>query len=125
MPTTSIIFGTILATAGVIAYIATGASSPTALIPSGFGAVLLACGIAGVTFPKARMHVMHVAALAGLLGTLGGLGMGLPATPALLAGTAERPLAVIMQLVLGSFSLVFLVLCVRSFIAARRARKAE
>lgn len=122
MPTTSIIFGTILATAGVIAYVATGASSVTALIPSFFGAVLLACGILGNTFPKSRMHVMHVAALAGLLGTIGGLGMGLPKTAALLSGTAERPLAVIMQLVLGTFSIIFLVLCIRSFIAARKAR---
>ena len=71
------------------------------------------------------MHVMHIAALTGLLGVLGGLGMGLPKLGKLIAGTAERPTAVILQIAMGALCLLFLFFCVKSFIAARRARKSE
>jgi hypothetical protein len=66
---------------------------------------------------------MHVAAGTALVGTLGGLGMGLPKLGALLDGTAARPLATGMQIAMGIVCLVFLALCVKSFIDARRAKK--
>jgi hypothetical protein len=66
---------------------------------------------------------MHVAALVGLLGTLGGLGMGLPKISGLIAGTLERPTAVIMQIAMGVVCLVFLALCVKSFVDARILKK--
>jgi hypothetical protein len=123
MPTLAIVFGLILDAMGVGAYLASGAKSVTALIPAFFGTPILVCGLLAKFLPGIRMHVMHVAALFGLLGTLGGLGMGLPKVGALIAGTLERPMAVSMQLALGTVSLVFLALCVKSFIDARRARK--
>ncbi len=110
---------------GFGAYVATGAQSITALIPAFFGTIIFLCGLLSVFIPKIRMHLMHIAALVGLLGTLGGLGMGLPKLEALIAGTAERPLASGMQIAMGVVCLVFLVLCVKSFIDARRARKSE
>ncbi len=123
MPTLAIVFGLILDAMGVGAYLASGAKSVTALIPAFFGTPILVCGLLAKFLPGIRMHVMHVAALFGLLGTLGGLSMGLPKVGALIAGTLERPMAVSMQLALGTVSLVFLALCVKSFIDARRARK--
>jgi hypothetical protein len=120
MPTIAIVFGILLSALGLGAYVGTGSHSVTALIPAFLGAPILLAGI----FPKARMHVMHVAALLGLLGTAGGLGMGLPKLQALMDGTAERPFAVSMQLGMGVISLLFLAFCVKSFIDARRARKA-
>ena len=125
MPTLAIVFGIILDAMGFGAYVATGAHSVTALIPTFFGTIIFLCGLLSVFIPKIRMHLMHVAALVGLLGTLGGLGMGLPKLGALIAGTAERPLASGMQIAMGVVCLVFLVLCVKSFIDARRARKSE
>jgi len=125
MPTLAIVFGIILDALGFGAYVATGSHSPTALIPAFFGTIIFLCGLLSVFIPKIRMHLMHVAALVGLLGTLGGLGMGLPKLGALIAGTAERPLAAGMQIAMGVLCLVFLVLCVKSFIDARRARKSE
>ena len=71
------------------------------------------------------MDLIHVAVLVGLLGTLGGLGMGLPKLGALIAGTAERPLPAGMKIAMGVVCLVFLELCVKSFIDARRACKSE
>jgi hypothetical protein len=121
MPTLAIVFGIILVAMGFGAYVASGA--PTSLIPAGFGTLIFLSGLISALMPKIRMHLMHVAALVGLLGTLGGLGMGLPKLGPLISGTAARPLASSIQIAMGVVCLVFLVLCVKSFIAARRARK--
>ena len=123
MPTLAIVFGLILEAMGIGAYFLSGTQSVTALIPSFFGSAILLSGIVGMMFHKARMHVMHLAALVGLLGTLGGLGMGLPKLGALITGTAERPMAVIMQIAMGVVCLVFLGLCVKSFVDARILKK--
>jgi hypothetical protein len=123
MPTLAIVFGIILNAMGFGAYLASDPRAFTALIPVLFGSIIFLCGFMAVIKPSIRMHVMHVAALTGLLGTLGGLGMGLPKLGTLIAGTADRPLATSMQIALGVVCLCFLVLCVKSFIDARRARK--
>lgn len=120
MPKLAIVFGAILDVIGTVAFVMTGAV--TSLIPSFFGTVILLCGIVALVRPGLRKHVMHVAALFGLLGTAGGLGMGLPKLGTLLDGTAQRPMAVSMQLAMGVICLVFLALCVKSFIDARRAK---
>ena len=125
MPTLAIVFGILLDAMGFGAYVATGAHSITALIPAFFGTIIFLCGLFSVFLPKIRMHLMHVAALAGLIGTLGGLGMVLPKLGTLIDGTAPRPLATGMQIAMGIVCLAFLVLCVKSFIDARRARKSQ
>lgn len=118
------LFGFILAVLGVAGYSFSGAGSMTALIPAFFGIALYICGRIGMAAPNTRKHVMHVAALVALIGTLGGLGMGLPKLPALLAGEAERPFAIWLQLGMGVLLLIFLGLCIRSFIHARKNRAA-
>ncbi|MFM8982412.1 MAG: hypothetical protein ACKOLA_05800 [Spartobacteria bacterium] len=123
MPTLAIVFGLILEAMGIGSYLLSETKSVTALIPAFFGTLILLSGIIGAMFHNARMHVMHLAALVGLIGTLGGLGMGLPKVSALLAGTAERPTAVIMQIAMGVVCLVFLGLCVKSFVDARILKK--
>lgn len=123
MPTLAIVFGLILDALGLGAYLASETKSVTALIPAFFGTVIFLCGLLAALIPGIRMHVMHLAALVGLLGTLGGLGMGLPKLGRLLDGSIEKPMASIMQISMGAVCLVFLALCVKSFIDARRARK--
>jgi hypothetical protein len=125
MPTLAIVFGLLLDGLALAGFVATGSSHLTALIPGVFGTLLLVTGIISKIHPGIRMHLMHVAALVGLLGTAGGLGMGLPKISAVLAGTAARPLAVWLQIGMGVLCLIFVVLCVKSFIAARKARKAQ
>lgn len=122
MPLLAIIFGILLDVLGTGAFFASGGHAPTALIPSGFGMVLLICGLLAKLKPGIRKHVMHVAATFGLLGTFGGLGMGLPKLGAVLAHTSTRPLAVWSQIAMGTLCLIFVVLCIKSFIDARRAR---
>ena len=123
MPTLAIVFGLILEAMGIGSYFLTGAKSLTALIPAGFGTLILLCGIIGAKFHNARMHVMHLAALVGLLGALGGLGRGLPKLGTVMSGTAEHPTAVIMSIAMGVVCLVFLGLCVKSFVDARILKK--
>jgi hypothetical protein len=92
--------------------------APTAAIPAAFGILFLLCGWLA-TKPNLRMHVMHFAALLGLLGTVFPLVRALPKA---VHGTFNP--AVIEQLAMSVLCLIFLVLCVRSFIAARVARRA-
>lgn len=127
----AMIFGGVLIFLGVGFYVALlgmagpdDKVSPTTLIPVAFGLPILVCGVIARS-EKYRMHAMHGAALFGILGTLGGLGMGLPKIGQLLGGTAERPLAIVLQLLLGVVCLIFVTLCVQSFIQARKDRQIE
>ena len=98
----------------VVTFFLSESRSFTAFIPAIFGVLL---GIFGLIATKesARKHAMHGAAVVGLLGILGGFVMGIRKV------FSEPGLAAYSQLFLGVVSLVFLIVCVRSFIAARKA----
>ena len=118
MPGLTIAFGLILIVLGVAAYFGSGRASPTALIPSFVGALLLVCGVVARS-PGARKHAMHGAAAVGLLGFLaaaGRLGM------AFARGTAPTGWALASLALMALLCLVFVLLCVRSFVEARRSR---
>lgn len=117
MPGTTITFGIILILQGIITFFVSESQSFTALIPALFGALLVIAGFLAKK-PDLRKHAMHAAAAVGLLGVLGSLGMAVPK----LARGAEMNLALGSQLVMGILLVIFVGLCVRSFIAARRAR---
>ena len=117
MPTLAILFGIILDALGFYAFFGTGGTHLTALIPSLIGTLMLVCGVLALARPDARKHFMHVAATLGLIGTLGGLGRGLPK----LLSTGEWSPAVTASILMGFVSLLFVALCVRSFILARKA----
>ncbi len=98
-----------------------GSASLTALIPAIFGVLLIAFGVAARSRENLRKHLMHGAVLVGLLGFLA-TASSFFKIQALSAGTAERPAAVVSQLVMAVICLVFVILCVKSFIDARRNR---
>lgn len=124
MANVTIAFGATLLVLGIVSYLGTNGVSKTALIPSGFGLVLLALGMVARDADK-RKHAMHAAAAIGLLGFLGSAS-GIVKTTRLLAGeTILRPQAAIAQATMAILCLVFVALCVRSFIHARRTREAE
>lgn len=123
MPALTIAFGAVLIALGVAGYFLTGRQSVTALIPAFAGVLFLVLGIVAQK-PGARKHAMHVAAALALLGFLGTI-TGVIKVIRMLGGEEiARPAAARSQAIMAVLCLLFLVLCVRSFIAARRARKA-
>ena len=126
MPTTTIFCGVLLILIGVIGYgygMSGGAASPTALIPAVLGLILAILGFLAKAKEDLRKHIMHAAVLIGLLGALA-TASSFFKIPALLNGTADRPAAVIAQAATAAVCLVFVVLCVKSFVDARRNRAA-
>lgn len=119
MPATTRLVGVILIVVGVVGFLAAGADNPTALIPAALGLVLVALGVVA-NRESARRHAMHAAMLVALLG-IAGTAMNLADLPQLFDGEAERPLAVIASLVTALVLLGYLVVGIRSFIAARRS----
>lgn len=122
MASVTITFGGLLIALGVGGWVATGQESPTALIPAAFGLLLALLGMLARK-ESLRKHAMHGAAMVGLLGLLGSA-RGLMGLPALLSGEAERPAAVVSQVLMAVLCALFVWLCVRSFIAVRKAREA-
>jgi hypothetical protein len=125
MPSTSVWFGRILILLGIIGYgygLATGGASLTALIPAGFGIILMVLGHAAQIKESLRKHLMHGAVIIGLIGFLA-TAMSFLKLPALFAGTAERPAAVISQVTMALICLIFVILCVKSFIDVRRQKQ--
>ena len=121
MPGLTIAFGLVLIGLGVIGYFATGRQSPTALIPAFAGALFLVLGVVARN-PGARKHAMHAAAALAVLGFLGTV-PGLIKFFRMLGGAeVARPAAVRSQAIMAVLCVIFVILCVRSFIAARRAR---
>ena len=116
----ALLFGGLLVLTGVGGYAAY--QTPTALIPVVFGVLLGICGLVARK-ENLRRHAMHAAALVALIGFLPSAS-GLLGIPDLLAGQAARPAAVVLRSVMALLCLGFLVVAVRSFIAARRARAA-
>ncbi|XKH52082.1 hypothetical protein LG284_08485 [Citricoccus nitrophenolicus] len=121
MPRITIGLGAILIALGAIAYIATAFASWTALIPAILGAVILACGLIGLRSQKVGVHIGLVVALLGVFGTA----MNVLQLGEVFAGTAERPTAVIVSTITFALLIIYIILGVRSFIAARRRSASE
>lgn len=115
-------FGVALVVLGIIGYVGSGADSITALIPSFFGAVFVALGAVARAVER-RALMMHIAAVLALVGVAGSI-TGLIDLPDLLAGNdLDRPWAVAVQSIMAVVLVAYLVMAVRSFIAARSERR--
>jgi hypothetical protein len=118
-------FGVLLGLIGAAFFVATGSTHPTSLIPLWFGLALIICGVlANTENSRRRMLWMHFAVTIGLLGFLFPGFMAIKEWIAAHGGPLAHPAAVEEQAVMSLVCLVFTLLCVRSFIAARRARAA-
>lgn len=112
MTTVTQIVGAVLVVLGVVAYVATGFASWTALLPSVLGVVILILGLVARR-ASAHQHAIHAALVVALLG---GLGSARP-----LGGLPEADPAAITSLLTILICAVYIILGVRSFIAARKA----
>jgi hypothetical protein len=120
MSSTTIVFGFAYLILGISGFVLTGSVHKTALIPCVFGLLFLVFGLLGRK-ESLRKHVMHIAVLIALLAFLG-TARALSHLPELFNGTAEKPASIITQSLNAGFSILYIILAVRSFIQARRAR---
>lgn len=114
-------FGIVLVLLGVGAYLGTGAQSVTALIPTFFGIPLAALGLMARDERRLKlaMHLSTVLALFGFLGSA----RGISGVVALAAGEEIlRPAAAAVQAAMAALCAAFLILALKSFLAARRDR---
>ena len=126
MAKVTIVVGIVLIALGAIGFIGTGSTHPTALIPAWFGIALTICGfLANSPSEKRRMLVMHIAVTVGLLGFIGSGAMAIIETVKAHGGPLAHPAAVESQIAMAVICLIYVGLCVRSVIAARRGRKLE
>ena len=124
MAKVTLVFAILLAALGVAGYLGSGSRYPTALIPLYFGVALGIFGILAISpSEKRRKLFMHVNVTIGLLGFIGGLvtailGVHSAAIPgALISAEVSKSLLALLML-------IYVLLCVRSFINVRRARTA-
>ena len=120
MSSTTLAFAFAYLVLGIGGFVLTGSTHKTALIPCVFGVLFLVFGLLARK-DNLRKHVMHAAVLIALLAFLG-TARSLSHLPELLNGTAEKPAAITTQSLNASLSLLYIILAVRSFIQARRAR---
>lgn len=121
----TIICGALLVLIGIVGYGTSEVQPPpmTALIPAFFGAALILCG--GLAFQvKFRKHVMHAAALVGLVGALGGFMPIIRQISKTGDFDPTKKSAVSGELMI-LVCVVFVGMCVNSFIQAKKARKAK
>ncbi len=114
----------ILIVLGVAVFVAMGSHAPTALIPAYFGVLLGILGLlANTPDSKRRMLFMHIAVTVGLIGFIfpGWRGIGDLITQ-MHGQIVLHPAAMKEELAMAAICLVYVLLCVRSFIAARRNR---
>jgi len=120
----ALIFGALLIALGLVGYLQGDllgdpgkAQSPTALIPAFIGGVIALCGLITLLAPGARKHAMHLAALAGVIGFLGGF------MPLVSSNFNFQKASAVSGMLMIGLCLLFVLLCIKSFIAARKARQ--
>jgi nitrate/nitrite transporter NarK len=111
----TILFGLLLAAIGLGDYYFADAKQPMALIPAVLGIAMFVCGMVAAQGAM-RMLAIYVAALIGVIGFVGPL-------VALFADTANTA-AVLAKGLTSALCLMFVLMCVNSFLEVRRARKA-
>jgi len=121
----TLIFAVLLIALGLAGYFGTGAQHPTALIPLWFGAALAVFGFLAISPSEARRKLfMHINVTIGLLGFIGAAVEAVRGyAHAKSAGIAPDQIALASKVTMTGLLLIYVILCVRSFIATRRARQ--
>ena len=121
MPLVGVIAALILILMGAGAYFASESKSVTAWIPAFLGAPLFIAS--AVSFKEKNLKMgMHIAATIGLLGFLAPTGMLVSKAA---KGELEWKLSTSCMAGMGVICLIFVLLCVKSFIDVRKAKKGE
>ena len=121
MAKVTLLFAALLILLGLVGFIGTGSEHPTALIPTWFG---LAMGIGGLLAmdkrERKRKLYMHVNVTIGLAGFLGSVAEILRSSA---TSKDLDTIALAAKMTMAWLLFIYVVLCVRSFIVARRSGK--
>ncbi len=123
MAKVTLVFAALLIALGLAGYLGSGSRHPTALIPAWFGLALSVFGILAISPSEGRRKLfMHINVTIGLLGFIGGTVEAIRGylKPASVADSHFLISAESSKLLLAVLMLIYVLLCVRSFIKARR-----
>ena len=125
MAKVTLVFAVLLVALGLVGFVSTGSQHLTALIPTWFGLALALFGLLAMSPSESRRKLfMHVNVTIGLLGFIGGAVEAIRGyMHATSAGIAPNAIALASKLTMTGLLLLYVILCVRSFIAARRSGK--
>ena len=118
MAKVTIVFGVLLVALGLVGFFGTGGIHYTALIPTWFGILAIS--------PREgrRKLFMHINVAVGLVGLLGAIAAALQGYGhARSLGVDPDYIALAAKLTMAVLLLIYVNLCVRSFIQARRSRQ--
>ena len=113
------IYGGILIFWGLAVSFISGSTSITSYIPSMFGWPMLFLGVMALKAPQYKKTLMHIVVVIGLLIFLGGLDVIRNVMSGTLGDNPWATASKTMLLVTGAY---FSVLCIKSFIHARKTR---
>lgn len=121
MAKVTLVFAVLLVALGLVGFFGTGGEHPTALIPTWIGLALGVFGLLAIS-PNERqrklfMHVNVTIGLVGFLGTIFEILRSLNSTKDM-DGTA-----LVAKTAMAWLLLIYVLLCVRSFVVARRLGK--
>lgn len=121
----TLVFAVLLIVLGLVGYYGTGAIHSTALIPAWFGVALAFFGLLAISPSESRRKLfMHINVTIGLLAFIGGAVEAVRGyVSAIHAGHQPDMIALASKLTMTGLMLIYVILCVRSFIETRRARK--
>ena len=121
----TLVLAVLLVALGLIGYVGTGSMHPTALIPAWIGLALGIFGFLAISRNEGRRKLfMHINVTIALLGFLGSAAEALRGyVHAKSAGVEPDQIALASKITLAGLLLFYIILCVRSFIAARRSGK--
>lgn len=119
MPILTLVYAVAMILLGVIGFTVTGGASVTALIPAYFGVVVLIFALLAFRdkYRERAMHAVSLLSLIGFIATISGLAK---LFSLIFGGEVARPAAVISQSIMAVLSLLFFLLCLKSFMDAGR-----
>jgi hypothetical protein len=121
VPIATIITGFLLIALGIVGYIGTGSSHPTALITTYFGIAFAVVGSLAKN-PARRKMLMHIAVVLGLIGFIATIGGAIRAMKMVTGEIVDNPQAQESKAAMAVITLVFVCICVASFMRARKAK---
>lgn len=121
MAKVTLIFAVLLVALGLAGFFGTGSAHPTALIPAWVGLAMAIGGLLAISPSERRRKLfMHINVTIGLVGFLGSFA---EIVRSLASSNQVNQTALAAKCTMAGLLLIYVILCVRSFIAARRTGK--